>query len=507
MSPDGQLPAADRLTQLENGTRGWAPPDRLFGKPVAVSPLPVPATIFKYVAAVQELSGCHTGTAHAVVLGAINLLITDLIDVKSLAPDPLPTALMFITSVTSGGRKSTAFALAWKGHKQADGEAHRRWKSARGATSEEAPAVSFMPVGKPRPTAPRAIRSDTTIEAFVMNLSDGRPTQGLATAEAGKLLGGWSFTRGQRGHALSILNDLYSGEDTAYDRADKRASFYVEDKRLTVLLVGHQSEIAGLLLSPDAENGFSARTLLSFENRNFAAETAHEWADGETPRQYVDQLQELITKVRESQDQGVEYDDTEHPPRGVMHPSEPARQLLADYMASCLGRLDEDQGPHMESFSVRAPEQAARYAANLSGFRQLESGGVISELSYSGEDVLAAITTVEWHRESLAAFLEQAVIEADVVAAEAVVNQMRQWATTAAGSLIPLRTLIAGKASGKARYLRQSPDAKRRVLAILQEHQYICELKPGQFMVNPYVLGDGGLADLAVLASPTHKGL
>ena len=476
----------------------WAPPDKLTGKSVPLPPLPLPPALSKYVNAVQELSGCHTGTAHAVVMGAINLMVTDMVDVKTLAPDPLPVALMFVSSVPSGGRKSTAFTLAWKGHKLADREVHRRWKAAQNqpAKGEEGAPVSFIPPGEARPTSPRAMRSDTTIEAFVMNLSDGRPTQSLATAEAGKLLNGWSFSKGQRGHALSILNDLYSGEDTAYDRADKRASFYIEDKRLTVVLVGHQNEIAGLLMTPDAENGFSARTLLSFESRNFTPDTTHEWAENETPRQHVDRLQGLITQVREVQDQGVEYaDDVEyvdkHSPRKVMQPSKPARWLLSGYMENCMAGLDEEPGPHLESFLVRAAEQVARYAANLSAFRQMEAGdGTIKDLTYDSEDVSAAIGVLEWHREALAGFLDQAIIEQDVEAAIAVIEQIREWSVDS--PLIQLRTLIATKASGKAARLRKDVEGKRRVIGLLEEYRYIKELEQGRFEVNPFMRGGIG---------------
>ena len=472
-------------------SRAWAPPDKLTSTSVPLPPLPVPATVAKYVNAVQELSGCHTGTAHAVVVSAVNLLVADMLDVETLAPDPLPVALMFVSSVPSGGRKSTAFTLAWKGHKLADREVHRRWKAAQNqpAKGEEGAPVSFIPPGEARPTSPRAMRSDTTIEAFVMNLSDGRPTQALATAEAGKLLKGWSFSKGQRGHALSIMNDLYTGEDAPYDRADKRASFYIEDRRLTVVLVGHQNEIAGLLMTPDAENGFSARTLLSFESRNFTPDTAHEWPENETPRQHVDRLQRLITQVREVQDRDAEFANTEHSGRMVMRPTESARLLLSGYMEECLAGLDEEPGPHLESFLVRAPEQVARYAANLSAFRQMEAGdGTIKDLTYDSEDVSAAIEVVEWHREALAGFLEQAIIEADVEAAIAIIEQLRDWATDS--PLIQLRTLIATRAGGKAIRLRKDLEGKRRVIALLQEYRYVEDLGHGRFGVNPYLLSE-----------------
>ena len=263
-----------------------------------------------------------------------------------------------------------------------------------------------------------------------------------------------------------------------------------------MVLVGHQNEIAGLLMTPDAENGFSARTLLSFESRNFTPDTTHEWAENETPRQHVDRLQGLITQVREVQDQGVEYaDDVEyvdkHSPRKVMQPSKPARWLLSGYMENCMAGLDEEPGPHLESFLVRAAEQVARYAANLSAFRQMEAGdGTIKDLTYDSEDVSAAIGVLEWHREALAGFLDQAIIEQDVEAAIAVIEQIREWSVDS--PRIQLRTLIATKASGKAARLRKDVEGKRRVIGLLEEYRYIKALKQGRFEVNPFMRGGIG---------------
>ena len=478
-------------TEAQVDGESWAAPDELTSTFVRLPPLPLPPPVAKYVNAVQELSGCSTGTGHAVTLSAINLLVADMLDVQTLAPDPLPTSLIFVTSCPSGGRKSTAFGLAWKAHKLADSEINRRWQAAQRSAPFADDADLSLPTrpGRVRPTAPRAIRSDTTIEAAVMNLSDGRPTQSLATAEAGKVLNGWSFSKGQRPHALSIINDLYTGEDSPYDRADKRASFYVEDKRLTVLLAGHQSEIAGLLLSEDAANGFSARTLLSFESRNFSPDTTHEWPEDETPRQHVDRLQGLITRVRALQDEGMEYADTEHTPRKVLQPSESARCLLSEYMDQCTAGLAEEPGPHLESFLVRAAEQAARYAANLSAFRQMDANdGAIEDLTYGSEDVSAAIAVVEWHRAALAGFLEQESIDDDVAAATAIIEQIRDWAEDDESRIIRLRTLIATKASGRATRLRKSVEGRRRVIKLLQETRHVKDLGNGRFEVHPLVL-------------------
>ena len=478
-------------TEAQVDGESWAAPDELTSKLVRLPPLPLPPPVAKYVNAVQELSGCSTGTGHAVTLSAVNLLVADMLDVQTLAPDPLPTSLIFVTSCPSGGRKSTAFGLAWKAHKLADSEINRRWQAAQRSAPFADDADLSLPTrpGRVRPTAPRAIRSDTTIEAAVMNLSDGRPTQSLATAEAGKLLNGWSFSKGQRPHALSIINDLYTGEDSPYDRADKRASFYVEGKRLTVLLAGHQSEIAGLLLSEDAANGFSARTLLSFESRNFRPDTTHEWPEDETPRQHVDRLQGLITRVRALQDEGVEYAATEHTPRKVLQPSESARCLLFEYMDQCMARLAEEPGPHLESFLVRAAEQAARYAATLSAFRQMDANdGAIEDLTYGSEDVSAAIAVVEWHRAALAGFLEQESIDDDVAAATAIIEQIRDWAEDDESRIIRLRTLIATKASGRATRLRKSVEGRRRVIKLLQATRHVKDLGNGRFEVNPLVL-------------------
>ena len=287
-----------------------------------------------YVNAVVELSGCSSATAHCVVMGAINLAIADGLDVESLAPDGHPSSLFLMTSARTGWRKSAAFALAFRAHREADDAIHSRWEEARreqkaNRASDGAP-LPLTPIDRPKEVSPIALRDDSTIEALMLNLAQGRRTQSLASAEAGVLLGGWSFGKAQAGQTLAKLSALWSGETVDYERVTGRVSVRVGGVRLTGCLLAQPAFVAEHLLSEAAVNGFTARTLL---NRDISRPEpmTFEWPAGSSARFYVSRLNELITRVRQGQDVGAEYADTQRPPSTVMRPTPEAKAALREF--------------------------------------------------------------------------------------------------------------------------------------------------------------------------------
>ena len=236
------------------------------------------------------------GTAHCAVMGAINLVIAEAVDVESLAADVHPSSLFMMTSANTGWRKSAAFGLAFKSHRAADDAVHGRWEAARrekkdskaskdNKASGDSPSSSAEPVGflpadlvdsepadTPRRVSPISLRDDSTIEALMMNLSQGRRSQSLASPEAGVMMGGWSFGKGQIAQTLAKLSALWSGEAVNFERATGRLSFRIADVRLSACLMAQPAFVVDHLLSEAASNGFAARTLL---NRDISRPRAH----------------------------------------------------------------------------------------------------------------------------------------------------------------------------------------------------------------------------------------
>ena len=356
----------------------WTPPTRILSKPKPLPPLPLPDAIRLYVQAVAELAGSSVGIAHCTVAGSINLALSDSIDVESLAAKPHPASLFLFASAKTGYRKGAAFSLAWEAHTEADSLVNRAWKQARkmakSKPKQEGEHAPMIADSAPRPVSPIATRDDSTAEALVANLAEGRRTQSLASAEAGVVLGGWSFGKGPVGQTLAKFNGLYSGESVNYERVTGRVSIRVEDARLSMCLLMQPSFAERHLLSEAALNGFSARSLV---NREIARPTpmTFEWGFGESAKHYVDRLYKLITQLRRQQDVGAEYADTPHAPPTVMRPTSEARTALQTFLDQCQAAADGgDVDGHESGFLERAPEQAARYAAMLSAFRSLAAG-------------------------------------------------------------------------------------------------------------------------------------
>ena len=290
---DADLSTFRELAKPAERETGDAPPIPIVHKPQPLPGLPVPSPLVPYINAVVELAGSSVGTAHCAVVGAINLAIADGVDVESLAADIHPASLFLMASARTGWRKSAAFALAFRAHREADDAIHSRWEEARreqkaNRSSDGAP-LPLTPLDRPKEVSPIALRDDSTIEALMLNLAQGRRTQALASAEAGVLLGGWSFGKAQAGQTLAKLSALWSGETVDYERVTGRVSVRVGGVRLTGCLLAQPSFVAEHLLSEAAANGFAARTLIS-RDIDRPTPMTFEWPAGSSARFYVSRL-------------------------------------------------------------------------------------------------------------------------------------------------------------------------------------------------------------------------
>ena len=478
----------------------WTPPTRIVSEPKPLPDLPLPDVLRPYVEAVAELAGSSIGTAHSAVVGSINLPLADSIEVESLAADVHPASLFMLTSARTGYRKTAAFNLAWRGHTDADNLIHRAWMAARktkgdkpkgdkpkGDNARASLAPDDLPGDKPRTVSPIAVRDDSTAEALMANLAEGRRTQALASAEAGVVLGGWSFGKGQSGQTLAKLNGLYSGEGVNYERITGRVSIRVADARLTVCLMMQPDFASQHILSDAAQNGFSARSLL---NRDIARPQplTFEWPVGTSARYYVDLLHKLIARLRRDQDAGTQFVDSPRLPPMVMRPTAGARTALREFLAQCQAVADDgNTDAHELGFLERATEQVARYAAMLAAFRSLTAGETLGD-SYTEADVKDAAAVINWHRLNLVSFSQEADDARYAKAAEWAAVRLRGWTekSKAAYGGISLLSVLGRYAAGDAKFIKDDPDGKRRVMLLLEEYGYTRPLPTrGNYLVNP----------------------
>ena len=481
---------ADSRAQPDTPGGSWTPPTRIIAEPKPLPPLPVPNILRPYVEAICELAGTSVGTSHSATMGAINLALSAVIDVASLAPDTHPSTLFLLTSSETGWRKSAAFKLAFRAHMEADDIIDACWEDARKAKRNRPPKQEGegapLMVFDPRSVSPVALRNDSTAEALLANLAEGRRTQSLASAEGGVALGGWSYGRGQIAQTYAKFNSLWSGESVNIERITQRVSIRVADARLCICLMMQPAFAAQYLLSDSATNGFSARSLL---NRDIARpkELTFEWPVGTSARYYVDQLKDMITQLRRQQDAGTQFVDAPPIPVTVMRPTDGARTALREFLGQCQDAADSGTvDGHERGFLERGAEQAARYASMLAALRSLEAGEPFGE-SYTEADVRDAAAVISWHGLNLASYAQEADNARLVKAAQWTATRLHGWAAKSKSpqGTIQLLSLLGSYCAGDAKFAKDSPDDKRAIIELLQEYDFVRPAGRGSFMVNP----------------------
>ena len=461
-------------------------------------PYPVPTAIAPFARAIHQLAGCSLPTAVMCALGSVNLLTCEDRDVKGLAHMPFPTSLMLLVSSRSGGRKSTAFNLSFQGHVEADEVVERRWEEAKEVYREwaQAQAKSKKPSddsGPPRPRAsgPWSIRSDITIQAFAKRLLTGRPTQALASAEAGKTIGkgSWSFSGEQIHKTLSDLSDLFSEGSLGVDRSSEDTEFHFRHRRSPVILLGQPRKLLPLIFSEASADGFTARSLISHDHVRPQEPAPYEWQNT-SAAEVIGWWARLIMWQRAVQDEDLEYAPSadgmgkEAVARPVLAIDDEATGQLRDFYERCTRMADGEISEHEESWWVRAPELTARVAATLAmaqWYREAYAQREAPRLAVVGPGAMAeAIKLVGWHGRELHRIAGLATAQQDAAAAQWVADNMASCmgkkgigqgkAEDGTEGAILIRSYMARWAAGTAHYLRGDTEARARVLVILEEH-------------------------------------
>ena len=493
-----------RRRRREHGRgNGWdnaqhPPPQIILPTLPEQPPYPVPKAIEPFAKAIHELAGCSFPTAALCALGSMNLLACEDRDVKGLAHMPFPTSLIILVSSRSGGRKSTAFKLAYQGHARADNEVVARWKEAKEERVEwertqKSNKKAAGDKGPPsvRASQPWSMRSDITIQSYARRLFSGRPTQALATAEAGKLIGkgSWSFGGEQLHKTLSDLSDLFSEGSLGVDRVTDDVEFRFEHRRAPVMLLGRPSKMLPLLFSSAAGDGFTACSLISHNHTRPSEPKPYPWQDT-TAAQVIEWWTDLIMWRRAVQDDELEYAPgqdgvgKEADPRPVLAIGDEATQMLRQFYQQSLTMADAEVSEYEESWWIRAPELAARVAATLAmtqWYRAAHADKRAPRLAEVGAGTMSdAIALVQWHGRELHRIAGLATAQQDAEAA--------QWVADNAGSRVDTKGIGQGKAedgtegavrllsfmgnmgAGKAQYLRGDTEARKRVLEVLIDH-------------------------------------
>ena len=201
-------PPVDEALKLE-----WAEdPGSVAGIPTPQAPFPLEAMgpgLSDLCRSLQRLSGCNTALAAQALLGSLAVCAQADTDVRlpwiREAGKAVPVSLFLAGLVPTAGRKSACFSLAFRPHSEADcairalqQEAEAAYKAWAGAgTGKKKSAGARQGAEPPRPLSGPAyiIRTNSTLEAVMRDLDQGRDCMALASAEAGSVIDNWSHGR------------------------------------------------------------------------------------------------------------------------------------------------------------------------------------------------------------------------------------------------------------------------------------------------------------------------
>lgn len=520
MNPDEEFFNQEQSTPREDEALklAWAEdPGTIGGIHSVQKPFPLEAMgpgLFEISHSIQHLSGCNPGSAAQVVLGSLGVCVQAATDVRlpwsREAGKPVPVSLFLAGLVPTAGRKSSCFSLAFQPHCAADSKVrglqkgtkaeYKAWEATtkrRGKGKKNAGDV--QEAGPPKPLAGPAhiLRTNTTLEAIMRDLDQGRECMALASAEAGSVIDNWSHGRNKSGTVASY-NSLWSGESQTHDRtSDGGISRYLDGSQRFSLALFCQLSYRAWFFDKATTNGFAGRLLIQVSD-DWSRQDARAITKQVTPEDDVTVrgFQELIAGWREEIDDGKhlarEDGDDSPPDRRVLRFPCEGRHIIAAFEEECGARADQlVDCLWPEGFLQRGPEHACRLAAVLFAYRQranLVGPGDVIDVG-TLQDGMAL---VRWFGEEMIRIAPEA--GADEVAQVALALSIALWEASVdpdakgrnRNGTISISAAI--KTRRGVRTLEERPDLRVRVLQALINADHIAFPTSGkqtQCFVNP----------------------
>ena len=512
VNPDEQFfnqqqsaPPTDEALKLE-----WAEdPGIIGGIHTVQAPFPLEAMgpgLSDLCGSIQRLTGCSPALAAQSGLGSLAVCAQAEIDVRLPwsrdAAASAPVSLFLAALVPTAGRKSSGFSLPFRPHTVADTVIRGLHKAAEAAHKAWATAGKGKNGGQREPEPPQPLagpahilRTNSTLEAIMRDLDQGRGCMALASAEAGSVLDNWSHSRNKAGTVASY-NSLWSGESQTHDRTgDGGVSRYLDGSQRFSLLLFCQLSYRSWFFDKATTNGFSGRLLIQCSDdwgREAARAITREVTQADDTA--VIAFQTMIAKWREEIDADAHLArPAEDPPpaRRVLRFAPEDRQTIAAFEEECGARADElVDCPWPEGFLQRAPEHACRLAAVLFAYRQraghVESGDVID-----AQAVQDGIALTRWFGEEMSRIAPEA--GAEQLAQDA--GELSRWLWDASVDTEPGNrknqngtVSISTVVRKHVRRLEKNPRHLGQVLQALVDGDHICFPKSGkqtQCYVNP----------------------
>ena len=266
-----------KLTKNER----WPDPENLANDSSTPTPYPINAftgLLRRVIEAVAYYAQVPLAMAGNNVLGALADIGQRFIDAP-MGYGYMPASLILITEGESGSGKTKAMSLTHckiETHERQQYESYLQdlevWESdkigLKGAGLKGAGLKEYLS-NTPKPTNPKTVFDDATIEPILDKLVDGDISNASwATDEAGQFFNGHTMKGDTAGNALSAITKLYSSGRVARQRSQKSAHATPRtdayDVRMTLLLQGQRVILEPALTDPLMNGqGFLARALIA----------------------------------------------------------------------------------------------------------------------------------------------------------------------------------------------------------------------------------------------------
>ena len=297
--------------------------------------------------------------------------------------------------------------------------------------------------------------------------------------------------RENRVKTLSDLCEIYSSGAVDLDRVRDDIEISVAEIRLTIAWAVQPDIGLPFITSSDSGNGFAARTLLSVDDDlpDYLG-TRFDWKDGESARDAAADWDRLIIKVRERQDSQFAGEDNARRTVIQIAPEAERAIVVAGASAHDSAQKNKNLSSHEASFLVRVGEQIARVAGVIAAYRvyknedEQQPSPVIMPL-----DVTAAQELVQWHYDELLRQADVSRATEDAKAAQWVVGNLDRCVSdpryqSAHDGAYRVNHWLGSAAAGPAKHVRSDPEAKARVMELLESHGYVEMVNRGAYRVN-----------------------
>lgn len=386
---EGQLDGIDAGFHLLPIRASWpVVEDEPTGADLLPAPLPLSRRVSDEIALPLRALGNVLGPAAKAIADSVQcdpaMAVNSVLAAASLAAQGIahvgldgrtsPLSLFFLTLAGSGERKSAVNSAAMSAVRAVEKEKMLNYRAELLAYEEllKNPVEGVIPE---KPVDPSILNEDFTLDALVMGLATGCPSQGVFTAEGGAFLGGYAMAKEHLLRTSTTLSALHSGESISRKRVT--GSFSVQGRLLAVHLMV-QPEIARQFIGHPIvqDQGLLPRFLMTeavpyIGSRGYASVQTFQ---SMMYREYVNKLASLMRKDLTTDGLGGLV-------TRELTLEEDAKNLwINEYNSIEVSCQDGREFEHYKSYASKLPDQILRIAGVITIFENASATSISAQV-------------------------------------------------------------------------------------------------------------------------------